>query len=457
MSGPKISVYQLSAQARRIVTEQVRCERDALACAEDIESLLKTVLSCGTELEQMLSRYELLKSRQIEIQADTLQLKNLLAQIEKESAEIRLFLNANMPHLSEKYRVSEEDLNKKRAALSKLKAKKQQAQKILNDATSALEKCTAQVDSQAEQINDSIARDLASNCSFEDLSACSEPDKTPEETKANLGRKLQSLLYDKSLPESSRVDILNAFNLLGRLSSSEELRNFEAVTMTELAQSIAKHKATHEQALQDFSEAMSRYQTLCRMVGISARAFRFEPSAVETLRAETAQLEAVILKQHEQAYISECVNQVMQDMGYDLIGTRDVKKRSGKQFRNELFTFREGTAVNVTYSPDGQIAMELGGLSRQDRLPSPEETVALTDDMETFCGEFAEFEKRLYEKGIVLGSRLAMSPPTAEYATMINISDYTTAESTQISELGTSKRHGTKAEKQVLRRDNEWH
>lgn len=89
----------------------------------------------------------------------------------------------------------------------------------------------------------------------------------------------------------------------------------------------------------------------------------------------------------------------MQDMGYDLIGTRDVKKRSGKQFRSELFTFREGTAINVTYSPDGQIAMELGGLSRQDYLPSPEETVSLTGDMETFCGEFAEFEKRLYEKG----------------------------------------------------------
>jgi len=29
----------------------------------------------------------------------------------------------------------------------------------------------------------------------------------------------------------------------------------------------------------------------------------------------------------------------MSDMGYDLIGLREVRKKSGKRFRNELFTF----------------------------------------------------------------------------------------------------------------------
>ena len=121
-------------------------------------------------------------------------------------------------------------------------------------------------------------------------------------------------------------------------------------------------------------------------------------------------------------------------MGYDdLIGSRKVRKKSGKCFRNELFTFNEGTAVNVTFSPDGQISMELGGLSREDRIPTADETEILTRDMESFCGEFVEFERRMLAKGIVVGSRIALSPPSAEYAAIINVNDYDVAESTQIS------------------------
>lgn len=67
--------------------------------------------------------------------------------------------------------------------------------------------------------------------------------------------------------------------------------------------------------------------------------------------------------------------------------------------------------------PDGQIAMELGGLSREDRLPTAEETQVLTEDMEAFCGEFAEFEKRLRcpkELSLVIASQCL--PPSADYA-----------------------------------------
>ena len=38
----------------------------------------------------------------------------------------------------------------------------------------------------------------------------------------------------------------------------------------------------------------------------------------------------LLVRQQEQAYISECVDEVMADRGYDLIGSRDVRKKSGK-------------------------------------------------------------------------------------------------------------------------------
>lgn len=175
-------------------------------------------------------------------------------------------------------------------------------------------------------------------------------------------------------------------------------------------------------------------------------------SVTEAINAEIERLEVLIVRQMEQTYVSDCVDEVMADMGYDLIGTREVRKKSGKHFKNELFTFNEGTAVNVTFSPDGRVSVELGGLAREDRVPTPEETKFLTRDMETFCGEFAEFERRMLAKGIVVGNRIAFSPPTAEYAAIINVNDYDVAESTQIFTMNTTEKRSKQAEKTAARR-----
>ena len=143
----------------------------------------------------------------------------------------------------------------------------------------------------------------------------------------------------------------------------------------------------------------------------------------------------------------------MKDMGYDLIGRREVRKKSGKQFKNELYQFGEGTAVNITYSPEGQISMELGGIAREDRIPTEEETTVLTQDMETFCGEFSEFEKRMKAKGVIVGNRIALMPPTADYAAIINVSDYEVETGKQITEMNVAtKRKKAATAQQVLRR-----
>ena len=148
--------------------------------------------------------------------------------------------------------------------------------------------------------------------------------------------------------------------------------------------------------------------------------------------------------------IADTVDEVMQEMGYDLIGKREVRKRNGKHFRNELYRFGEGTAVNITYSPEGQISMELGGIAEEDRIPNEAETELLTRDMETFCGEFAEFERRMLERGVVVGNRVALMPPAPEYAAIININDYETEPGAAIEEISVRERR-KKADQKVRR------
>ena len=132
--------------------------------------------------------------------------------------------------------------------------------------------------------------------------------------------------------------------------------------------------------------------------------------------------------------------EVMQELGYPLLGTREVTKRSGKRFRHALYTFEDGTAIDVTYSDDGQIAMELGGLDNQDRVPDEQETIYLCDAMESFCTSFEQIEERLRRRGIVIKERIHMLPPTEENAQIINTEDYHLSVSPSMMDV---KRHAS--------------
>ena len=156
---------------------------------------------------------------------------------------------------------------------------------------------------------------------------------------------------------------------------------------------------------------------------VKANILKSEES-ITIISKENKRLEELVNQQREQSYISDCVDEVMTDMGYSVLGSREVTKRNGKHFRNELFTYGEGTAVNVTYSPNGRIAMELGGLDSTDRTPTVSESAVLCSEMKQFCTDFKEIEKRLLAKGVMVANRISLLPPTEAHAMIINTADY---------------------------------
>ena len=232
------------------------------------------------------------------------------------------------------------------------------------------------------------------------------------------------------------------------------LATFDAITVKGLFRRIDAYRLELRKKRAEYEELLYRYRSLCEIIGGEAKELPFSNEGIARISAEIERLKVLQFQQQEQAYISECIDEVMSEMGYDLIGTREVRKKSGKQFRNELFTFNEGAAVNVTYSSDGQISMELGGIAREDRLPTSEETEVLTRDMESFCGEFAVFEAKLRERGVIVGHRIALSPPSAEYAAIINVNDYNINASARFSELNAQEKRRKASEKKVQRRDD---
>ena len=480
MSGPKVSVYSLTGRARAIVQGQMRCEQQSLACYARIQEIVRSLQSFSGNFDQQMRNIQLLMKRTSEGAGQIEKLQTAQTEIEAEISEIKRGLSAQTPQVSVKYRITEEALAEKQTQLKRL----QYLQKKAEDVAAKLDSVFSQDKKNTSRIQASILHDLEeetpdttdeSDLSFlrrdnarnvqriqesivEDLNGIYSfdldnvtPDTSFQDKKSAVHKELSDLLCDKSLPDSIITEIKQSIFSLQKIEKVEYLRTFHSVTVMALLRKIEAFRHATAQKVAEFNELCQRYNALCRMAGEAAKQLPYSESAAAEINAEVERLEMLLIRQQEQAYIRDSVDEVMADMGYDLIGSREVRKKSGKHFRNELFTFNEGTGVNVTYSPDGQISMELGGLAREDRLPSSEETEILTRDMESFCGEFAEFERRMLAKGIIVGNRIALSPPAAEYAAIINVNDYDIAESTQVSVMNAAEKRSKQAEKKVMR------
>lgn len=454
MSGPKISIYDLSPWARNNLNGQIRCERDCVACAQQISNFLREATSYRLQIENLITASELMASRGVEPAVSQEELQNLNNRLLEESETIRKKLQEKMPTITGKYEINDAALAQKKAELERVRSLKKLAEGLRNDLDKAVYQGENSRIAATSKIEGSIAVDLSGYFSFDDLAPDDDGSNAQELIKA-IEDKLIQIQKTEKLPEELSCEITQAIASLSRVTTIESAHLFKSVTVKNLENHIADYKSNLVQQQEAFADEVARYQVLCIMLDKAPVSYSFSAEASATLKREIEAMEMAIIKQNEQQYISECVDQVMSEMGYDLIGTRDVKKRNGKQFHNELYAFDEGTAVNVTYSSDGQIAMELGGISREDRLPTAEETQVLTGDMETFCGEFAEFEKRLRAKGVILGNRIAMSPPSADYAAIINVNDYELDSSKQFSEISVAHKKKAKAtEKKALRRND---
>ena len=430
MSGPKIQIYALTKEARENALAQLRCDRQAIACFRQLEKLKGACLEKRSALEQTLALTELLQKREgIAGTAPEAQ-QALLDETDGALAGLREMLAGEKPQLQSVYRFSPEELAKKQRYLERLRAAGSRAQAVLRQLEEAEKTDSGTRADIAAAAETGIAREISA-AAAESFAGEGEDAFTARREAAR--GTLRKLLGEEGagIPAELRQEAAQALEALERIAGLQQLSSFEKITLRRICLEAEKQREAAEQAAAAARERLAQYEALCELAGIEAEKFPAGDVPPERIR----QLEERILQQREQAYIADCVDEVMQEIGYDLIGRREVRKKSGKQFRNELYRFGEGTAVNVTYAPDGQISMELGGITGEDRLPTEAETAHLVQEMETFCGEFAEFERRMRERGILVGSRIALLPPEAAYAAMINVTEYEVAEGADLQAL----------------------
>lgn len=241
--------------------------------------------------------------------------------------------------------------------------------------------------------------------------------------------KLKELKNQQALPAAYQAKLQQVVEGIKRAKNCGNLTGYCAIELPELMKPCDEFLKLWAKDGQEYKKLSLQYELLLKQNGDNqVQMVPFDEKAVLKLKSLVAAEEVRAQQLAEKAYIAEVLDETMAEMGYDVIGQREVTKRSGKHFRNELYRYGEETAINVTYSDDGQIAMELGKLDQKDRVPTVSESNYLANQMVIFCERFSELEKRLAKKGVKLGKRIALTSPSADYAQIINSNEYSMKE-----------------------------
>lgn len=430
MSGPKTSRYTLTPEQRRILAEQRERERRKAVATENIQRTQKKLLQIGG----MFGAEKQIASELTVRTGNDNGFSSLVG-------ELNTLISAIHPIVAQTNYDDVNSVEQADAVISSFLAKAEGLEKKIS-AVAAKNEATLQSNLQK-------AIDQGFVTSFADISTvnASLPSSLYNET----AQKLMKLMKNAFLPQSYKEEVEEVSARLGSITDEVFLKNFIALTANPLIKRAQQFISECAECQEEFETLCTEYVALCELYYYVAQEYTCSRISIQALQSEIQRIKDTVAENDEQAYISECLDEVMTDMGYSVLGSREVTKRNGKRFRNELYTYGEGTAVNVTYSSDGKIAMELGGIDARDRIPTAQETEKLCDSMEQFCDDFKEIEKRLLAKGVVLADRISLLPPDAEYAQIINTSDYSME--TEAETISVKKQRRSVSKQKALRRE----
>lgn len=430
MSGPKSARYTLTPEQRRILAEARERER-------------KT----KRELDKLQQHRGELASLKEKLVAATTSIDMLVDRV-GEGNEIQQSISKSITQI--------ETIIQEAAGFSKQSGL--ESQQSFNTKAKTVEELTrkivAQYESQSSEINAALSKNIEDSIT-EGMSIRIDdeivnPQSHLESQKAKIKDVLHEIQSSNVSSDLQKEGIIILERAQG-ITDDSFIDNYYAMTVLPYIKRCKAYEEQIKEYGEEFDELVSKHRYYSEYLGMPVISFTFSMDTLNSLRYEVAELESQSAKIEEQQYISESLDQVMRDMGYNVVGSREVVKKSGRKFRNELYHFSEGSVVNVTYAANGQISMELGGVDTCDREPSEKESSVLCDEMVEFCDEFPEIERRLKEKGVVLMNRISMLPPAEEYAQIINVSDFNMTDKVDVLETASKKQ--TETRKQVLRKE----
>ena len=431
MSGPKSSRYTLTAEQRRILEEQRRIEAAKAVANETIKRGIAN-----------LRRLSDLSQQDNEFAREAIARLGNDSGYSKKIGELDCLVKESEMAASNTDTTNLSSLESTAKSISENVKKAEQIKREIQKIVSLNEK----------NLRADIAKTFNENfsVSFADIEPKAvDSSKMLIHRKSEISDKIRDVKKNGIISNELYAELEKAEILTEDIYDLQFLKNHISINVNPLLKRCAEYEELYQAHHEEYEALYSEYTALCGLYHYVVQEYPFSVESMSILKEEIERIKITAEQQSEKAYIQQALDEVMKDMGYCVLGSREVTKRNGTKFHSELYTFGEGTAVNVTYSPDGRIAMELGGLDNIDRIPNDTESAVLCGEMQDFCDDFKEIEKRLLAKGVIVAEHISMFPPDVAYAQIINTSDYDMQ--LQTSSFNTESHRGKAAEKKKMK------
>lgn len=207
------------------------------------------------------------------------------------------------------------------------------------------------------------------------------------------------------------------------IKDASYLSNFYQLVVRPFVEECTQYDKFYKENISVYEEYRTSYIVLCDELDLVPQELALSQEAIDFYKTKVKELQEIITKQKARETLMSIVNETMLEMGYDMIGSRDVVKKTGKKYHDELFSYGDGTAISVIHSSDGQMTMEIGGVDYGDRNPTDNEAKEMSKQMVSFCKDFGAISEALAQKGVDM-KMVSMLPPDEQYAMIINLDDY---------------------------------
>lgn len=439
MSGKKVSDVRLNEQRRR-ENERRRQQELQRRRREEAERLRREAEQRRKEEE----RRRKIAEAQSSLRSQILSVQKMLTSVSSATDKMKGYINSgknvknrdsydNAINLCQQARQFLSSANTSSEDLSKLNRDKQTAGKLIrgmqNTADTVMGELNDNKQSYISLLTSQIESVLGTSGSNNSLSG-SDTDQNIAELEAQVYwlKKLEIEMENVPL-ELASPEIAQKFRQkrakLADARDSGTIKRFVTDEIPRVKRKISEYQQQLQALTSEFNEVYINYALLCEETGTAKESFDLSSSGISSMKKACVLMNAKVMRKRENEEVFRIVQETMQELGYPLLAEKLVteSESSSEGIRKLLLRYTEDTAVRVTVTPDGQVAMEMGLMDNEDRNPNDDDIGYLCDQMKNFCTDYQQIESKLAEKGIVF-ERKNYLPPEPAYAEIINVKEF---------------------------------
>lgn len=428
MSGPKYMRYSLSAEElQRLLQEQLERQRQEAIRKEKqrMEKLINAEEKNIHSASKAIQRQKTVSINNIKTVISNIEKE--LAKLIKSSTELEKIDDYSIKNLYESLSNKFNELvnkNKDNNTLMTLKdiyANHNELNELFEKVSKEVENASTKVSESKQKVLDNISVEIEKSIAE---FAYNEYQKEIEFDASDYLDEIINLSSNEKLSAPLKRSVNAVLDRLQSIKDIKQLKDYCLGVVGQIIYECETYLSDYEHRYERFEKLYEAYEGLCMILHIQPNVVEFSDEAITYLEKENEKIQCEAENLLERQYIATSFNNILKEMGYNLLGQKANSINNDIYYTNRLYSYENGNVASVTFSSNGQISIEIGSVDNVNREPSKQEAISQVKSMERLCEDLPLIEERLAEKGIVLKQRIAMQPACEEVAQIFNGKDY---------------------------------